>query len=165
MNYVRRHFFSTPYFTGVHHDDEVVRSVASLSFEPTELVSGAVRNAVGIRFGSFSGLLAMTPKFKHTFARQDGCRRALDGEFGEVLLRKAVVVHVARGDEAVIGGNRQPERHLVPARQTSRMACAALVPKISKTTPCKVAWRSLACAIPRRQFDTFTCNIPSSRNL
>jgi BarA-like signal transduction histidine kinase len=81
------------------------------------------------------------------------------------LLRKAVVVHVARGDEAVIGGNRQPERHLVPARQTSRMACAALVPKISKTTPCKVAWRSLACAIPRRQFDTFTCNIPSSRNL
>ena len=23
-----------------------------------------------------------------------------------------------------------------------------------KTTPCKVAWQSLACAIPRRQFDT-----------
>jgi hypothetical protein len=39
-------------------------------------------------------------------------------------------------------------------RQASRMAYAALVPKISKTTPCKVAWRSLACAIPRRQFDT-----------
>jgi hypothetical protein len=30
-------------------------------------------------------------------------------------------------------------------------ATTALVPKISKTTPCKVAWRSLACAIPRRR--------------
>jgi hypothetical protein len=26
--------------------------------------------------------------------------------------------------------------------------------KISKTTPCKVAWQSLAYAIPRRHFDT-----------
>jgi hypothetical protein len=34
--------------------------------------------------------------------------------------------------------------------QASRMATAAFVPKISKTTPCKVAWRSLAYAIPRR---------------
>jgi hypothetical protein len=29
-------------------------------------------------------------------------------------------------------------------------ATTALVPKISKTTPCKVAWRSPACAIPPR---------------
>jgi len=34
------------------------------------------------------------------------------------------------------------------------MATPALVPKISKTTPCKVEWRSPACAIPRRQFDS-----------
>jgi len=38
------------------------------------------------------------------------------------------------------------------------MACAGLGPQISKTTPCTVAlrsaWRSLADAIPRRQFDS-----------
>ena len=37
------------------------------------------------------------------------------------------------------------------SRQTCRPhGLAALGPKISKTTPCKVAWRSLACAIPRQ---------------
>jgi hypothetical protein len=35
-------------------------------------------------------------------------------------------------------------------RQTNYKATTALVPKISKTTPCKVALWSLACAIPRR---------------
>ena len=34
-------------------------------------------------------------------------------EFGEVLLGDAVFVHVARGDEAVIGRDRRPQRHLV----------------------------------------------------
>jgi hypothetical protein len=45
--------------------------------------------------------------------------------------------------------NRGRGRELPPGRP-SRMATTALVPKISKTTPCKVAWRSLACAIPPR---------------
>ena len=45
---------------------------------------------------------------------------------------------------------KQRARPRAPARQASRMATTALVPKISKTTPCKVAWRSLACAIPPR---------------
>ena len=34
-------------------------------------------------------------------------------EFGEVFLGDAIFVHVARGDEAVIGGDRRPQRHLV----------------------------------------------------
>ena len=34
-------------------------------------------------------------------------------EFGEVFLGHAVFVHVARGDEAVIGRDRRPQRHLV----------------------------------------------------
>ena len=34
-------------------------------------------------------------------------------EFGEVFLGHAIFVHVARGDEAVIGGDRRPQRHLV----------------------------------------------------
>ena len=45
---------------------------------------------------------------------------------------------------------RRRARPRAPARQASRTATAAPGPKISKTTPCKVAWRSLACAIPRR---------------
>ena len=35
------------------------------------------------------------------------------GEFGEVFFRHAVFVHVAGGDQAVIGGNGRAERHLV----------------------------------------------------
>ena len=34
-------------------------------------------------------------------------------EFGEVFLRDAIFVHVARRDEAVIGGDRRPQSHLV----------------------------------------------------
>ena len=41
---------------------------------------------------------------------------------------------------------------LRPAR-AGRMACAAPGLKISKTTPCTVAFWLLACAIPRKQLD------------
>ena len=34
-------------------------------------------------------------------------------EFGEVFLGHAIFVHVARGDEAVIGRDRRPQAHLV----------------------------------------------------
>ena len=35
------------------------------------------------------------------------------GELGEVLFGHAIFVHVARGDEAVIGGDGRTQRHLV----------------------------------------------------
>ena len=35
------------------------------------------------------------------------------GQLCEIRLRGAVLVHVARGDEPVVGRNRRPERHLV----------------------------------------------------
>jgi len=45
-------------------------------------------------------------------------------------------------------------RWRVTAPQARRKADPALAPKISKTTPCKVACQSPACAIPRKDFDT-----------
>jgi hypothetical protein len=42
------------------------------------------------------------------------------------------------------------QRAASSGRQANRKVYVALVPKISKTTPCKVAWRSPAYAIPRK---------------
>jgi len=42
-----------------------------------------------------------------------GIRAHQDGELGQILLRDAIFVHVARGDQAVIGRDRRPQRHLV----------------------------------------------------
>ena len=42
-----------------------------------------------------------------------GVRTHQHGELGKVFFREAVFVHVAGGDEAVIGGDGRPERYLV----------------------------------------------------
>src|SRR5437773_789143 len=53
------------------------------------------------------------------------------GEFGEILLRHAVFVHVAGGDEAVIGGNRRTERHLVVGMADLRQ-CGGLAHEVER---------------------------------
>jgi hypothetical protein len=54
-----------------------------------------------------------------------GCRTRAHQhrELGEILLGQAVFVHVARGDEAVIGGNGRTQRHLVVGMADLRQRC------------------------------------------
>src|SRR6266568_62844 len=53
----------------------------------------------------------------------------------------------------MLAKGRQPDAG-DEAHDAVTVATTVLVPKISKTTPCKVAWRPLACGVPRKHFDT-----------
>ena len=59
-----------------------------------------------------------------------------------------------RCSSVIASGSEAIHRAANSKMDCQRTAYTAVVPKISKTTPCKVARRSLACAIPRRHFDT-----------
>jgi len=73
-------------------------------------------------------------------------------EFGKVLLRHVIVMHIARGDEAVMGGNRRPQR---PPRNRDGPTCARATIEASRGSarsggsrrrPPARAWRHPASA-------------------